>query len=224
MAPSRRRRIVSALAGVVVVPAAVVACNDIIGLSDYKRVECTGLVCADSGALFDGPLVDSGDGGTDPTVDASGTHPVRWAAWPMPNYVIPGADATTNPNPMSYSKFDGGVLDNVTKLVWAQPMPAEAANRSFADATAFCEKLPNGPWRLPSRIELVTLLDLSKDGAAKIDATFAGTPASAHWTSSEVRPFGRDRKYWVVDFGEGGLAQLEETSRAAVRCVKDGPR
>jgi hypothetical protein len=219
MAPSRRRRIVSALAGVVAVPAAVIACNDLIGLSDYKRVECTGLVC-DGGGLFD---ADAGDGGTDPgTIDASGTQPVRWAAWPMPNYVVPDVGPDATDNPLSYSDAGSGVVDNVTRLVWANPMPPGASNLSFADARALCEKLPNGPWRLPSRIELVTLLDLSKPTGAKIHDVFAGTPSSVHWTSSEVRPFEPARQYWVVDFREGGLEKrAAEVDTAAVRCVKD---
>ncbi len=214
----------SALAGVVAVPAAMIACNDIIGLSDYQRVECTGLVC-DGGGLPDTSTIDATDG-TDGggRGDASGTQPVRWAAWPMPNYVPPDASPDSVDNPLSYSATTGGFVDDVTGLVWAHPMPSEAGSpMPFEQAKALCDRLPNGPWRLPSRIELVTLLDLSKQGTAKIAATFEGTLPVAHWTSSEVRPFEPERQYWVVDFGSGGLAKLHAGTSAAVRCVKDRP-
>ena len=105
-------------------------------------------------------------------------------------------------------------------------MPPDAANKTYEDALKLCA----APWRLPSRIELVTLLDHSRTGA-KINAAFAGALQAPHWTSSEVRirldnnvPALVDPpQFWVVDFDKGGLDKRDPASTAAVRCVKDEP-
>jgi len=202
----------------------VLACNAIIGISDYKRGECNGGgICGDGGEPFDGSAADARtDGGPEVKADASGTQPVSWAAWPMPNY---DAGTPIDNAPMAYDEVaNQGWMDRITKLVWRHPMPQGSENVTYARALEICAS----PWRLPSRIELVTLLDLSQPGA-KIDPVFKtpepGTPQGAHWTFSEVRPFGGDagRAHWVVDFAEGGLAKRDETGGlAAVRCVKGG--
>jgi hypothetical protein len=193
-----------------------VACNGIIGLDDYARVECTGGRC-DGGT--DGPGVDAGRDGT--VADAEGTRPVSWARFKMPNYVEPdGPDA----NLTSYSPAAGGFLDNVSRLVWREPIPlGERGGKTWEEAQAICARATDGGgrWRLPSRIELVTLLDLTK--SPKIDPTFSTTDATAYWTTSEVRPItaGTPRKHWTVEFGAGGLGAVnEDGERAAVRCIK----
>ena len=223
MAPSRQR-LLRFLLGTSVLPLAL-ACNGIIGLSDYTRAECSGGgVCADGG----GPDVLVAEGGDvnvpDVKVDAVGTLPVSWAAWPMPNY---DAGAPVD-NPMGYDVVAGqGLEDRVTNLVWRHPMP-ESTQVSYQRALEIC----SGEWRLPSRIELVTLLDLGQTGA-KIDPAFkteSGTAQGVYWTFSEVRsvfrPFGADgkREHWVVDFsGVGGLLKRDENDgQAYVRCVKGG--
>jgi hypothetical protein len=222
----RRLVLVTALA----LPLAL-ACNGLIGLSDFDRVECTGGRCGDGGASFDATLVDGPDGALDAApVDAAGMKPVSWAAWRMPNYDA-GTDATDNP--MSYSPTGDavGVRDDVTSLVWRHPMPAEAASKTFDDAQKLCASLTPGSWRLPSRIELVTLLDLGQASSKpKIDPVFQspapGTSLSKYWTFSEVRSLPGvatdGRSYWVVDFLSGGVDKLPESAPAAVRCVKDG--
>jgi hypothetical protein len=93
------------------------------------------------------------------------------------------------------------------------PMP-------YSDARAYCAGLTTGgKWRLPSRIELVSLLDLSRSPAAAPE--FKTMQAEVYWTSSEVRPFGADRKHWTVSFaGDTVLGQVPETGSARVRCIR----
>jgi hypothetical protein len=211
------------------VPAAL-ACNAIIGLDDYVQAECRGRVCSEGGLgeggddfRLDVPI----DRDTSVPIDAPGANPVSWARWKMPHY----PDAAVSPaegNALAYTAVDGGLQDNVTNLVWMQPMPPGAVNLTWAQAREYCQNqktAPNGPWRMPSRIELVTLLDLSQSTSPKFDPKFTAAQAAVHWTFSEVRPYdpnGAVRERWVVDFSSGRVQRQNENTPANVRCVKGG--
>lgn len=237
MAPSRspsrsRRRLLLRAGGMIAAPLFILACNGIIGLSDYDRAECAG------GGLCDGSTVDSGTSDTSAfdtgspdvvKVDAGGSAPVAWAHFVMPNFNQ--GDGGPTDNIATYSPTTGGFVDNVSKLVWREPIPqAERGAKTYAEAEQICAKAePAGQWRLPTRIELVTLLDFS--GAAPyIDrTTFASTEPTTYWTSSETRvAFGNsaaqaivEPKRWGVDFNGGGLTKIDiNSSKGGVRCIK----
>jgi hypothetical protein len=199
------------------------ACNGILGISDYKRGECSGGgVCTDGG-FADGPVEDaSTDDRPDVRLaDASGTKPVSWAQFVMPNYAQDGGPGENIP---TYAATDGGFVDSVSNLVWSEPIaPADKGLKSYERAQTICASLGGGKWRLPSRIELVTLLDLSRSGV-RVDPTFSSTEALQYWTSSEVRVVGGagSGEQWTVDFGAGGVGkQNAATGTGAVRCIKD---
>jgi hypothetical protein len=204
----------------------VVACNDLIGLSDYKRGECSGGgLCSDAGWGDSGPHVDGSiDAGRDvQSVDASGTKPVRWAQFVMPNYAQDGGPGDNVP---TYNPTDGGLVDSVTSLVWREPIAQnEKGPKSYEEAQKICAGVTTGGrWRLPSRIELVTLLHLEPTTKPKkIDDAFSSTEPTSYWTTSEVRPDVQGvRKHWTVDFANGGLTQtFIEGGTAGVRCIKD---
>lgn len=221
MAPSKRR-LLSALAGACVT-SLMLACNGIIGLSDYTRGECSGGgVCEDAGDV-DVVVVDASDGGPpDAKVDASGTKAVRWAQFKMPNYAQDGGPGENVPK---YNEVAGGFQDSVSELVWGEPiLDKDKGGKSYEDALRICAAITSGgSWRLPSRIELVTLLDLGRSGRKIDEATFKSTEGMQYWTTSEVRPdVGGVRRHWTVDFSNGGLGQQEVvTGQAGVRCIKD---
>jgi hypothetical protein len=189
------------------------ACSNIVGLDDYDKVVCTGLVC-DAGTTTrrdaqtaDGPSL----------LDASGSSPVQWPRFKMPNYPQDGGPTE---NRASYAGDAGAVVDNVSKLVWREPV--EAGVSTFQEARAKCAAITTGGrWRLPSRIELITLIDLR--GAPTIDRTFASTESIPYWTSSEARPYplGAERRRWIVNFANGAPDIRNENERAGVRCIKD---
>jgi hypothetical protein len=121
-----------------------------------------------------------------------------WADWPMPNGpadVVAGA-----PNPDSYTdNRDGTVTDNVTGLMWQQTVPSIhdfPFGCPWADAVAYCQTLTlasYSDWRLPSRIELVSLVDEERYdartiGRLSIDPTyFPNTPGTHYFWSSSPR-------------------------------------
>ena len=107
----------------------------------------------------------------------------------------------------AFSASGGCVTDRVTGLVWdgtaqsASTLAAAEANAAAANTAARCGA---SDWRLPSAAELLSLVDAGLTSGARIDPTFAATPANGFWTAE---PYAGDtRAAWVVDFGSGAVA------------------
>jgi hypothetical protein len=167
------------------------------------------------------------DVGFDAPPPPEGGYPVPpghqiWAHWRMPN---PDASAGTPdssallPNPMGYDAgADGGsqvAYDLVTGLSWWRE---GAAASSLADAWGYCAGRGPG-WRVPTRIELISLVDFTRQPAIDLEVfTDTGTLTEPYWSTSAVA--GQDGTYWTVSFVDG----LASTSApgAAVRCVSGG--
>jgi len=99
-----------------------------------------------------------------------------WAEWPMPNSQ---ADVTAGaPNLESYTdNGDGTVTDNVTGLMWQQVVPS--ATYTWANAVAYCPTLAlagHSSWRLPSRIELESIVDFGQSSPSINGTYFPSTP------------------------------------------------
>jgi hypothetical protein len=152
-----------------------------------------------------------------------------WVHWPMPNpdaAIAPGIDAAL-PNPMHYAAGDAGepVLDLVTSLKWE---PVAASATTYLDAELHCLSLAQmlgGTWRVPTRIELVSLIDFTR--APTIDLDVFAVPADAgnagsgkYWTSSLAIPDSAPTDlHWVVSFA-GGMVATDYGQW--VRCVSGG--
>src|SRR4051812_31554798 len=105
MAPSessyvgRRRRFLIGAAIVLAMPFAV-ACNSLIGLSDFEKGQCAGARCVDEGGLIDQLVEGGADVVQDAPPDVKGADPVSWAKWRMPNYIDGGTGQPTNDLPL----------------------------------------------------------------------------------------------------------------------------
>lgn len=200
-----------------VLVAGATACSAVIGLDDFDKIECTGGRC-DAGAPFDGSVTPRDDGGTDARVDAGpGAEEAAWAKWPIPNPKDAGPDGS-----MAVAKLAAGgsgeVVDQVTGLIWRA---GNEAPGTLEEARGTCEGIPG--YRLPKRIELVTLLDHSMTGTLSKSDPMLGMTALPYWSSSEVRPLADPPSYWAVDFGAGTVKRVAASTVAQVRCVKGAP-
>jgi hypothetical protein len=144
-----------------------------------------------------------------------------YARWPMPNPASSGL-----PNPASYTdNGDGTVTDNVTNLVWQKAVTPSQAY-SWCNAINYCATLAlaGRSWRLPTRIELLSLVDFTRTGPAINTTSFPSVPGGKyHWTSSPwvVSQIATKPQYsWIVNFSEGLTSNAgDRTAAEYARCV-----
>jgi hypothetical protein len=198
---------------------------------------------ADSGAP-DAP--DPGTGSAPATPDASGpsgagldaapgaggrcpeTPPgSRLAVWPIPHpaEALPGPMARAHSYDTSSPEV---VVDRVTGLAWQRRVDAQT--RSWAAASEYCACLTlagEDNWRLPTRMEMVSIVDFTRNTPAIDPTAFPDTPPEWFWTSSR-RP-DDPTLAWYVYFENGFSNFIEQGTAYRVRCVRssgpggDGP-
>jgi hypothetical protein len=196
---------------------------------------------SDGADASDAPDEGSSDVTVGPPDVAQPTVSEIWVQWVMPNpdaETYPGSDASL-PNPMAYS-YDGGttVFDQRTGLTW-EASGTEVT--SYEDAEWHCARLtqPGSPsWRVPTRIELVSLIDWTHVPTLDLDAFAPDTDADTgqasgvYWSSSlAVPPTGGPLPadasptsgwHWTVSFATGLVVQQQQLSAGWVRCVSGG--
>ncbi len=124
------------------------------------------------------------------------------------------------PNPPDLVVKDEQVHDQVTGLVWTRDF---SPLTDWAGAQEYCEVLAQrqgSEWRLPTRIELVSILEQTT--VPSIDpVAFPETPADYFWSRTPVP--GREDARYSLYFGVGETAfGTAEQSGAQARCVRDG--
>lgn len=133
------------------------------------------------------------------------------------HFTISNVEGSGLPHEASYAVTAELVTDLVTGLVWERPPHAERT--TWAEAKARCDELVLGgrdDFRLPGRIELVTILDFDELPVAA--SVFADAVADYHFTSSPVS-FVAGSAYSVY-FGAGETAIASAAPGSAVsRCV-----
>jgi hypothetical protein len=106
---------------------------------------------------------------------------------------------------------EGTVYDTRTQLTWER----SGSNTTFTPNSSaapepYCAalKLAGGGWRVPTRAELMSLIDLTTPSAPWIDQTFFSVSSGRVYCSSSK---------WRVDFAR---ASLIDQSSCHVRCVR----
>lgn len=131
----------------------------------------------------------------------------EWARWRLPPE-----------SPASYTANADFVTDNVTGLVWQQVL--SLSNYSWGDAKTYCSGLSlagRDGWRLPTAIELASLVDSGRSNPASNSNAFTDAPAALFWSSTPRA--GAPGRAWLVNFyvGDVNHAAVSDTNR--VRCV-----
>jgi hypothetical protein len=133
----------------------------------------------------------------------------------MPNVRLAGL-----PNPHSYdTQIPGVVVDRVTGLQWQRSLPDKFF--TWQDAERHCDGLAlagHDDWRLPSRIELVSLLDTTRIQPSIDMAAFPSTPIDWFWTASLAAD--NPSAAWYVYFYFGYPKTDDRTNTFSVRCVR----
>jgi hypothetical protein len=136
----------------------------------------------------------------------------------MPNAQV---DVTAGaPNLESYTNNgDGTVTDNVTALVWQQTAPSSTYTQAAAQYCAALALAGYTDWRLPSFVELVSLLDLGTSSPSINTTYFPGTPSTFFWSSTPYA--GTPGNYWDVHF-DGGytFGDVGSSGGFYARCVR----
>jgi hypothetical protein len=131
-------------------------------------------------------------------------------------FTMPNPAGAGLPNPAAYTdNGDGTILDNVTGLTWEGTVGD--AGYTQDDATAHCAAKGAG-WRLPTRLELVSLVDFTaRAPAPTINAIFQNTPSAVFWTSSLYA--GNSGDEWNVGFDIGYSDYGVRNNPSLARCV-----
>jgi hypothetical protein len=140
----------------------------------------------------------------------------------MPNN---GIDPGT-PNQTAYTdNGDGTISDVVTGLLWEKTPKGDAGIfpnvSSVAQAAAYCASLQLGghsDWRLPSLIELVSIVDYAGFAPAADPTFFPSTPVPAYFVAS-TPVAGSPSAVWIMSTQDGSTTTLAPAPYK-VRCVR----
>ncbi len=159
-------------------------------------------------------LVGLADGGqAQPTLDRSSPSVVSW------NRTLP-----TEARFIVLANFNSeAVLDQDTGLLWERS-PSTARMDWKAARSSCLNKAIGGQrgWRLPSIVELTSLLDPSvQDSEAMLPAghPFLNNPAGFYWSASAD---GESSKAWHLHLSNGHVHMTGKASAFKVWCVRGG--
>lgn len=163
----------------------------------------------------DAPEGGPADAGPDAMTCEPGTRE-DFSRWTMPNF------AAGMPHQASYSVIGIGetVKDNVSGLIWQRVPPPSMSQTS---AEGYCDGLTLGgacDWRLPQRIELISLADYTKYDPTIDTTAFPGTASAAFWSATTERD--APTRAWYVSFQSGVIETTNRSDSYAVRCVRGG--
>jgi hypothetical protein len=136
----------------------------------------------------------------------SGGYPT----WPMPG---------TTGHARNYSVTPNIVLDTVTGREWQRAVPPSLY--LWSQAKTYCANLVldgKVDWRLPSRIEAVSIIDYTRTSPMIDTVAFPGAPGDVFWTSTPQA--GSPTYGWAVSFANSGTANGAPSYAYRVRCVR----
>lgn len=112
------------------------------------------------------------------------------------------------------------VLDTATGLIWARTLTQNGSPKrlTHADASEAVKALGEG-WRLPTRAELLTLVDDTRHDPAIDIAAFPDTQSGWYWTSTPAA-WNPSSDAWIVSFNYGNASTYHRANVAFARAVR----
>ena len=152
---------------------------------------------------------------------------------PVPDKTKILPDNDGGPDGCDSSRFKcvmGGeaVLDKQTGLVWTKNASHANKKISWEKAVVYCQNFSLGnqkDWRLPTKEELITLLDTSRshpalpEGNPFIDVREDGK-GSSYWTNTELE--GDNNYAWIISTSFGQVMDSHKLMDNSVWPVRDG--
>ena len=105
---------------------------------------------------------------------------------------------------------------STSELEWSETL-LDGESVTYEKAEKAVKKLGEG-WRLPTRFELESILDLSRHEPAIDTKKFPDTKSAYYWTSTPCA--WNDTAVWVVYFYDGLLHDYRRSYGACVRAVR----
>ena len=119
---------------------------------------------------------------------------------------------------------DGTVTDNTLRLMWSKETNS-SRNVNHEKATQICAELAlagHTDWRLPTREELLSIVDLTKHDPAVDKERFPDTQSAPYWTSTLCA--WASSYAWIVNFYYGYASYYHRgDGYALVRAVRSLP-
>jgi Protein of unknown function (DUF1566) len=158
----------------------------------------------------------TGADGADVRADADAQDGAAASTEVCNGFVMPSPPTAGLPNPASYAaNADGTVTETVSGLTWEGTV--DGMSYTQEDAAAHCAA-KGGSWRLPTRLELASLVDFTiASPGPTINAIFADTPPVVFWTQTLYHNNAGDA--WSVGFDVGYSDYGVRNNPDPVRCV-----
>lgn len=130
-----------------------------------------------------------------------------------------GQDGTYRINVPSYSPESSGLKDSVTGLVWQ--IEPEKKDKTQAEAVTYCEELQLGgktDWRLPTRLEFVSLLDLGMGSGYALPPQIPLDATGTYWTASATAR--EVDQFYIMNDQLGTWTLAVASTTFGARCVR----
>jgi len=122
-----------------------------------------------------------------------------------------------------FTQTHGGVLtviDSTTGLEWiAKPLAGEFEHQKAIDACAALDFADHKDWRLPTRAELLTLVDITRHEPAIDTAAFPDFPKRGWFWTSDLCAWS-SASAWLVYFGLGSVGSSRRYSLGFALAVR----
>ncbi len=119
-------------------------------------------------------------------------------------------------NPMAFVTTAVSASDRNTGLTWQRQ--DDASLRIWTEAQGYCDNMVlDGfdDWRLPTALELTTIVDYGKTGTVIDGQVFPNAHAADYWTV-----ISQTDTAWAVNFSLGTGSAISSSSKAYTRCVR----